>query len=112
MGGLIAAGAMALAVLAHPAVDDSGKILDAIADAGVDGVEAYHAAHTPEQAAQVHAWARQRGLLVTGGSDYHGEPEHPDGSWVSRLGEQTLPQAEWERFAAALEKRAGDVYLK
>jgi hypothetical protein len=49
------------------------------------------------------------GLLVTGGSDYHGDPPGPSGppspGAEKRLGHVPLPHAAWDRFAAALEAR-------
>ena len=37
------------------------------------GVEAYHSAQDAAYAARMDALARHMGLLVTGGSDYHGD---------------------------------------
>lgn len=72
-----------LAVVAH-----AGKLaeqaLRALVQAGVDGVEAWHPEHSPAEAEALVRLAAQEGLLVTGGSDYHG----PD---VDRaLGEVTV----------------------
>ena len=40
-------------------------------------------------------------MLVTGGSDFHGE-----GVGRGRLGKVALPDDEWARFEAELEKRS------
>lgn len=58
-------------VLAHPGVSGAGA-LDTLIEAGLDGIEAYHAEHSVEEAARYAAMARDRGLLTTGGSDFHG----------------------------------------
>lgn len=39
---------------------------------GLDGVEAYYNLHTPAQTERFARLAQKRGLLVTGGSDFHG----------------------------------------
>ncbi|MDR3050770.1 MAG: PHP domain-containing protein [Oscillospiraceae bacterium] len=41
-------------------------------DEGLMGIEAYHPGHTPAQAHGFAQFARVNGLLVTGGSDFHG----------------------------------------
>jgi predicted metal-dependent phosphoesterase TrpH len=58
-------------VLAHPGVSGSSSLETLIA-AGLDGIEAYHAEHTPAQVARYVELAASQGLLVTGGSDFHG----------------------------------------
>ncbi|MFG3252815.1 PHP domain-containing protein [Streptomyces sp. NPDC048172] len=70
-------GAGGVAVFAHPLAAKRGQTLpeSAIADlaaAGLDGVEADHADHTPDTRERVHGLARELGLLATGSSDYHG----------------------------------------
>lgn len=58
-------------VLAHPGVSGDGA-LGELVEAGLDGIEAYHAEHTPRQRAHYASLAARLGLVVTGGSDYHG----------------------------------------
>jgi predicted metal-dependent phosphoesterase TrpH len=64
-------GAGGVAVLAHPGVSGEGPLIPLV-QAGLDGVEAYHADHTASQRAHFVAVAKRFGLLVTGGSDFHG----------------------------------------
>jgi hypothetical protein len=45
--------------------------------------------------------ADELGLLMTGGSDYHGDPAHG----VS-IGSSTLPPEAWERLLAARHRHA------
>ncbi len=71
----------------HPGSNRSLQLLGELKAAGLAGLEAYHPAHDPEQAARLVSLARANGLIVTGGSDYHG-PEHPAGC---RLGSNTVP---------------------
>ena len=66
-----------IAVLAHPGIIPiSGSALSErmreYQKAGLSGIEAYHPRHTPIERAQLRRYARDGGLLVTGGSDYHG----------------------------------------
>ena len=42
---------------------------------GIDGVEAFYATFTAEQTAALYDAARERGLLTTGSTDFHG-PAH------------------------------------
>jgi 3',5'-nucleoside bisphosphate phosphatase len=69
-----------VAVWAHPfwdldRVDEALATLDTFAAAGLDGVEAFYAAHTAEQTRTLYEAARERRLLMTGSADFHG-PEH------------------------------------
>ena len=41
------------AVLAHPGLDQAGRLIDNLADAGLAGLEAYHSAHSPELSAKL-----------------------------------------------------------
>lgn len=67
---IVAAGG--LAVLAHPGICAAESLIDDLVTAGLSGVEAYHFEHTPEQSRAYEKMARARGLVATGGSDYHG----------------------------------------
>lgn len=40
---------------------------------GLDGIEVYHTDHTTEQTVFLENFATKKGLLMTGGSDFHGE---------------------------------------
>ncbi len=96
-----------LAVVAHPRYDDLDAVLEELAALGLDGIEAYHASHEPAEAAHFDRRARGLGLLVTGGSDYHGgSPDDPTGG-AARLGDVALPPEDWARFDAALASRGG-----
>jgi predicted metal-dependent phosphoesterase TrpH len=69
-----------IAVLAHPVTLPPATrwaALDALAAAGLDGVEADHSLQDAPLASELRRWAEGRGLLATGGSDFHGEAK-PD----------------------------------
>ncbi len=83
---VVAAGGVA--VMAHPlaamrgaVVDDS--VIEAMADAGMAGLEVHHRDHNPEQVRHGLDLAAALDLFVTGSSDYHGAGK------VNRLGENT-----------------------
>lgn len=66
-----------LPVLAHPFtwepdVDRLAEQIPALQQAGLAGLEVYYPEHTPEMQVAYLRLALQRGLLTTGGSDYHG----------------------------------------
>ncbi len=41
-------------------------------EAGIDGIEVWHSQHDPELRRSLAELVQRRGLLATGGSDYHG----------------------------------------
>lgn len=61
-----------VAVVAHPGVSGLDPIMRELVDAGLGGIEAHHADHTPEQRERYAMLAAELGLLVTGGTDFHG----------------------------------------
>lgn len=61
-----------LAVWAHPPSDLLPEWLPELAQAGLEGVEAYRAAWSGARCRRVARAARALGLCVTGGSDWHG----------------------------------------
>lgn len=68
----------AVPVLAHPMrlrMSEEARLalMEELTANGLMGVEAWHPSVTGRQGAQLERWARRHHLLVTGGSDYHGE---------------------------------------
>lgn len=61
-----------VAVLAHPADHYNFIELKQYLDAAIDGVECIHPSHDYRLQVKYREYARQHGLLVTGGSDFHG----------------------------------------
>jgi hypothetical protein len=89
----------AIPVLAHPGVTGGDDLIAPMIAAGLLGIEAYHADHTPEQVRQYAALAAENGLLVTGGTDFHG-PEAPNPD----VGAVTVPEAAVRALLAAGER--------
>jgi predicted metal-dependent phosphoesterase TrpH len=82
-----------IASLAHPGVTRQPELIEPLAAAGLDAIEAYHSDHTPEMRDQALVAARRWHLAVSGGSDHHGEDDRRP------LGGVTLPQADFDELA-------------
>jgi predicted metal-dependent phosphoesterase TrpH len=63
-----------IASLAHPVRvnGDVPALIPELCDAGLNAIEAYHSDHGPKDVELYLGLAAQYGLLVTGGSDFHG----------------------------------------
>ncbi|MEO3947548.1 PHP domain-containing protein [Gorillibacterium sp. CAU 1737] len=61
------------AVLAHPGLYGDEALVDELIQAGLDGIEAMHSDHSPEEEALYRRKAEDAHLLITAGSDFHGE---------------------------------------
>ncbi|MGN0447388.1 MAG: PHP domain-containing protein [Acutalibacteraceae bacterium] len=62
-----------IAVLAHPGFYNNFELLDELVEKELlDGVEVYHPENTPEQQEKLIKIAKKHGLVMTGGSDFHG----------------------------------------
>ena len=69
-------GAGGVAVLAHPYLledDHLMNLLDILVPLGLKGIEAYYSHHGPDDVARYLELALKYNLLVTGGSDFHGD---------------------------------------
>jgi hypothetical protein len=68
-----------IAVLAHPVIIDGcslqriPEILAELVPAGLGGLEVYYPVHSSKNQKTLSALAERYGLVVTGGSDYHGD---------------------------------------
>ncbi len=76
----------AVPVWAHPYLFRGGKVEDVLkelVDVGLMGIEVYHPCHSPKERKHLEQLCTQYGLLMTGGSDYHGPS--PDGKSTNRI---------------------------
>jgi predicted metal-dependent phosphoesterase TrpH len=64
-----------VAVLAHPYIADMVRFIDTLIPLGLDGLEAYHYSQDRQQRRQLKRLAARHGLIVTGGSDFHGRSD-------------------------------------
>jgi len=91
-------------VLAHPSfVTSVDAILPSLMEAGLRGLEVYYPGHTPLQTRHYKDLASRHGLLVTGGSDYHG-PSYREGSF---LGAMSMTADEIRALYAARDAQGG-----
>jgi len=88
--------ARGLASLAHPGRTRIDDRIDALHEAGLDAVEAFHSDHGPEESDRYLQRALRVGLLVTGGSDFHGDPAR-----ALTPGSTSLPHAHWTILSEA-----------
>ena len=65
-------GLKGIAVFAHPAVSNCDEMIPELMAEGLRGIEAEYGGHRPDQTKHYLNVARKYGLLVTGGSDFHG----------------------------------------
>lgn len=93
-----------LAVLAHPGWGVPDDLIPELVTAGLDGVEVYYPDHVPAQVERYAALARRHGLLVTGGTDFHGNSL----ATGVPVGSQYVPEAVIEPLRTAAAARGPD----
>lgn len=64
-------------VLAHPHLNLSSANIRALVEAGIDGLETSHPKLKSSQSRELASLAQEKGILATGGSDFHGERRGP-----------------------------------
>jgi 3',5'-nucleoside bisphosphate phosphatase len=96
-----------IASFAHPGVTNRDDLIASLVDRGLDAIEVYHSDHTPEQVMGYRGLAMRHNLLVSGGSDFHGDdPQKPgERSHRSTLGAITLPPEALEALEATARRR-------
>lgn len=77
-----------IAVIAHPGLYRDDALVTRLIDEGLDGIEAFHSDHTADASKRYMALAARKGILVTAGSDYHGD--RGDSMLHGHLGTQTV----------------------
>jgi predicted metal-dependent phosphoesterase TrpH len=94
---IIAAGG--LPVLAHyPAAPEQPELIDLLVDWGLRGLEVHYRRFLPETVVAMERLARERNLVATGGSDYHGDGM----SYPEAQATTLVPDAVGERLLEAL----------
>ena len=81
-----------IASLAHPVrvKGDVAAMMPELCDAGLNAIEAYHSDHGAEETELYLGLAKRYGLMVTGGSDFHGAPK-PEVAGTGCAGNLHLP---------------------
>jgi len=99
--------AKGIPVLAHPVTLklnylELKEYLKELKEYGLKGVEAFYTEHTPEFTKFLIDCAKKLGLLITGGSDFHGENK-PDIKLGKGLGNLNIPFEYYENLKKALD---------
>jgi predicted metal-dependent phosphoesterase TrpH len=84
-------------VIAHAALDTLDPFLDELVAKGMAGIEVWHPDHRGDARDRYEDYAKRRGILVTGGSDFHGDGRKDGGA----LGGTTCPKEALEALRAA-----------
>ena len=88
-----------VSVLAHPGFFDDDALVERILDATpVRGLEVWHSYDSPKKHLRYEAIAHRRDLVMTGGSDFHGENH----KHAVELGVHVTPADQWRRLEAML----------
>lgn len=75
-------------VFAHPCdTDKAEELVKDLINCGLRGIEAYHRKHSPAMVEYYSSMAEKYGLIVTGGSDYHG----PKNNKQLQIGKNFVP---------------------
>lgn len=85
-------GAGGIASLAHPGLHNHDEAIPDLMTAGLAALEVYHPQHAFGRAGRYRRLARRHGLLVTGGSDFHGATA---GDHAALPGVPRLPEADF-----------------
>jgi len=92
-----------LPVLAHPLfIDDWQAMIVELKGAGLVGIETYYNGYTAREIDSLRVLAEKNGLIMTGGSDFHGI----DAGTETALGGADVPMEVAERLMALAEQRA------
>ncbi|MFP4194383.1 MAG: PHP domain-containing protein [Desulfosalsimonas sp.] len=96
-----------IAVLAHPGLLPESAfnrlefLVSELAEMGLGGIEAYYPGHDPKETDLYERIAEKYGLLVTGGTDFHGDI-NPEISIGCGRGDLAIPYSVFENLAEAL----------
>jgi predicted metal-dependent phosphoesterase TrpH len=90
----LVARARGLTSLAHPGKLRDDSLIPGLVDAGLPAIEVHHPDHDIVDVNRYRQMAATYGLLVTGGSDYHG----PGSGRTAALGQVTLGRADFDRL--------------
>jgi len=92
-----------LPVLAHPfTANNTEMLIVELKAAGLIGIEAYYDGYTADEIGRLVSLADRYGLIITGGSDYHGL----DATNETMIGGVDLPMESVEQLIALAEQRA------
>lgn len=79
-----------VSVFAHPGLSKRDDMIPALVEAGLQGIEAISTAHSPSERDRYIKLAEEYGLLVSAGSDSHGEKRDRELIGLVRLSDERL----------------------
>lgn len=93
------------AILAHPLLYHMSdtvlqKMVNEMKEAGLDGIEAIYCTYSPSEERQMKCFARENGLLISGGSDFHGTTK-PKLNLATGYGKLYIPYDVLEQIKAS-----------
>jgi predicted metal-dependent phosphoesterase TrpH len=94
-----------IASLAHPGYRPQDEIIPGLIEGGLEAIEVFHSSHDAEAQARYLEIATRHNLLVTGGSDYHGEGTRR----AEFFGVTNLPAQYFEALVGKARERRGSV---
>jgi len=96
-------------VLAHPVLlhmqskESLEQFISTLTEMGLKGIEVYYSEHTPKDVAYYENIAQKNGLIMTGGSDFHGSLK-PTIKMGSGTGNLSVPYAVYEKLIRNLDE--------
>ena len=90
-------------VMAHPGIVDRDELLYQLRGEGLMGVEAIHPFHTTEKQKYYIDLAKKLGLIVTGGSDWHGQGR--SSTFKKLINLRTVPKSSVEQMKNIVKRR-------
>lgn len=84
--------------LAHPGMVRNQDLIPRLVEWGISGLEVVHPEHGPDQVKRYREFCRDRGLLCSGGSDYHG----PNMERKGDLGAMKVPAEFYQSILTSL----------
>ena len=102
-----------LSILAHPILyrmSDSAlsALVQELKDVGLDGTEAIYCTYSPGEELAIRALAKRFGLLISGGSDFHGDAK-PGLELGTGYGKLAIPEAILENMKQVLSQKRKEV---
>jgi predicted metal-dependent phosphoesterase TrpH len=91
-----------IASLAHPGLLRRDDLIPGLVEAGLTAIEAFHSDHDSPTTDHYLALADRHDILVSGGSDYHGEKERRRAAF----GSVGLPRDRFDRLAARAKRES------
>jgi predicted metal-dependent phosphoesterase TrpH len=89
-------------VLAHPGLYENDALVEEIITHGLAGLEVYHPDHDEERTERYRKMAERHGLIITAGSDFHGERH--GSMFHAPIGTKTVAYDQVERLKMAARK--------